>query len=120
MKAETKSDAIIRSIEDCIEMGEPDERTLAEKFDDLHQELLQMSYEILIKATKRGYRLSEDESYMQTLKISQLNVITKLYMNLKKAGRIADTRPNDNFDSQLLNKIKNGRKSAGEIVQSTG
>jgi hypothetical protein len=112
-----KVNRVINSIEGDIESGEPDENeSLASKFDSLGQEIIADSYDILMRAKKRGYRLSEDEDYMQTTKVKQFNIINSIFTKLKRQNRILD-HPNENFDKELLQKIKEKRTTVPSIVR---
>lgn len=108
----------ISDIEFDIETGEPEAGdTLAEKFDSLGQEIISDGYDILMRCKKRGFRLSEDEEYEQMMKVKQFNMISTVFTKLKKQGRISD-HINEDFDRQLLQKIKEKRSTVGNIVRN--
>lgn len=93
------------------------EMTVEQNFDNLCQEILSQSYEICIKAKKKGTKIDEDEDYRQTIMVKQSRIIAGVYNMLKRNGRIA-TKPNEHFDEQLLEKIKKQKSAMGDIVVS--
>lgn len=110
--------AVIRDIENDVESGEISGDSLSEKFDALGQEIIADSYDILMRAKKKGMRVDADEEYMQVMKVKQFNIISSVFAKLKRQNRVID-EPNKDFDKQLIQKIKEKRSTVGEIVQIT-
>lgn len=98
--------------------NEESEMTVEKNFDNLCQEILSQSYQICIKAKKKGTKIEEDEDYRQIQMVKQVRIISSIYAMLKRNGRIS-TKPNEHFDEQLLAKIKEQKSTIGDIVVST-
>lgn len=114
-----KVNRAISNIEDDIETGEPEpDETLAEKFDTLGQEIISDAYDIILRCKKSSsYRITADDEYQQATKVKQFNIISTVFTKLKKQGRITD-HINEDFDRQLLQKIKEKRSTVGNIVRN--
>lgn len=118
MSAAKRAELAIQDIEKDVESGEIQGNSLSEKFDALGQEIIADSYDILMRAKKKGMRVGEDEEYMQVMKVKQFNIISSVFAKLVRQNRVIG-QPNANFDKQLIQKIKEKRSSVGEIVRTT-
>jgi hypothetical protein len=98
--------------------NEESEMTVEQNFDNLCQTILAQSYEICMRAKKKGVKIDEDDDYRQIQMVKQVRIISGIYAMLKRNGRIA-TKPNEHFDEQLLAKIKAQKGTIGDIVVST-
>jgi len=98
------------------EIGSEDNgMTVEQNFDNLCQTILAQSYEICMRAKKKGVKIDDDDDYRQVQMVKQVRIISGIYAMLKRNGRIA-TKPNEHFDEQLLAKIKEQKGTIGEIV----
>lgn len=92
--------------------------SIQERFDILGQEIISNSYFIMERQRKTGQRISDEERDLQEDMVEQFNIIEKIFIKLKKAGRLGDVKPNDKFDEQLLSRIKSKKSTIGDIVQT--
>lgn len=92
------------AIESIIE-GSSD-KSIVEMFDDLAQEIVASSFAIIKRKRGGGPGMTdEDKSFLDEAQY-QLEVINKVLLKLKKAGRLPDDKPNEKFEDQLREKIK--------------
>lgn len=88
----------------------------AERFDSLGQDLISDNWDILTNLKKKGERVSEERDYELKTKMSCFRNISSVISVLKRQNRIID-KPNENFDKQLLQKIKDKKGSMPSIVR---
>lgn len=105
----------IDEINEDIESNEAE--GLSQRFDDLGQDLISDNWEILTNLKKKGQKPSEDLSDELKIKMTCFRNISAVISVLKRQNRIVD-KPNDDFDKQLLEKIKNKRSTVPSIVRS--
>lgn len=107
------------SVEEGFEsiFGCDENSTMEQRFDALLQVLTANAFYLMDRQRSKGKKPSVEEKEFQEECMAQMNMIGKVFALARKHGRIANT-PNENWDAQLLIKIKNKRGSIADIVQS--
>lgn len=91
-------------MEDIIEGGS--EKSIVQMFDDLGQELIAYSFNIIKRKRDGGPGMTKEDKEFIDESQYQLEVINRTYLKMRKAGRLPDDKPNANFDEELREKIK--------------
>lgn len=96
--------------------NEDSDVSMEERFDNLLQEIIAQAFFIIDRQRKTKIRMTDDEKNLQDDMMYQLRMVEKVFSIAKKQGRIAP-KANEDFDNQLLRKIKNFKSTMGEIVR---
>lgn len=112
---EYKEEKEIAAEVDDLELDESGS-TLEQRFDNLAQYIIMSAWETIKRVRKKGTKIDQEEEYRQGETLKQFKIISGIYEKLKKNGRIAG-KPNEHFDEQLLQKIKDKKGSIGDIVR---
>lgn len=89
-------------------------KTIEQRIDEIGQELLANAF-LIMDSLRAGNQVSESLQIRQDEMQKQLKFLKNTYMDMVKMGRI-NTKPNENFDKQFLNKIKEQKGTIGNII----
>lgn len=100
----------IDSVFDCDENS-----SLEQRFDAILQVMISNAFFLLDRQRRSGVKPSDEEKDFQQECLAQLKLIEKGFSVARKNGRIGNV-PNQNFEGELLVRIKKMRGSMGNIV----
>lgn len=100
--------------------GNDSGKSMDQMFDDLGQEIIAHSYNIIKRKKEHNVGMTKEEKEWMEEAQYQFGIIEKVFAKLKKNGRIS-AGSNQKFDEQLASKIKKEvaktKSSIGQIVQ---
>jgi hypothetical protein len=105
-KAEKEVDEFMDSLEGL---------TLEQQIDALGQEILANAFVTIRKVRRYGKKSTIKEQEVQAELQTQFKYIQSTYLSLKKMNRV-QANPGNNFEENLLEKIKQKKSSIGNIV----
>jgi hypothetical protein len=91
--------------------------TMEQRFDALMQVMTANAFYLMDRMRSKGKKPSVEEKEFQEECMMQLTMINKVFLMAKKAGRIG-SRPNENYDNELLARVVRMKGSMADIVQT--
>lgn len=89
---------------------------IEERFDALMERVIAFGWFIMDRQKKTGKRIESHEREWQEDAMVQLRMIDKVFTMARKNGRMM-AKANEQFDTQLINTMRDMKSSVGEIVQ---
>lgn len=92
--------------------------SMEQRFLNLLHQFTANAFFIMDRQKRTGNRITDAEKEFQQDCMNQMNFIDKYFRMAKKNGFIADTKPRDTFDRDLLAEIRKQKSTIGEIVRT--
>lgn len=90
--------------------------TVEQRFDSLCQQMIAFAFYIIDRHRRLGEPIHEHEQQWQKAAMEELKMIERVFAMAKKNNRIYP-KPNEQFDEQLIAKIKEMKSTVGDIVR---
>ncbi len=90
-------------------------KSIEERLDALGMELMENAFLTMDKMKQYGKKASKKDIELQEELQRNFKTLCATYQMLKKLGRISN-KPNENFEADLLKRVKDKKSSLGAIV----
>lgn len=110
--------AVLKNLDESMSeiVNEMSPMSLQDRFDSLMQEFIAFAFYLIDRQKKTGKRMEDHERLWQEDSMKQLRMIERIFYMALKNGRIV-SKPNADFDSQVIDKIRSMQSTVGDIVQ---